>query len=157
MTYNVCVGSIEHGQIAPKEQFSSDGLGGFIISLPEVAEHFFKRIFECIFHVLVEVDAWIHVQVVVGAGWGVWVKAVAERDSLGIADWIIGVGGDLRDMRSGGAVLSRRRNICISVLYCERIVRLLLNRMTCASLNVQKFFTCEEDAVLASAAVSFSS
>lgn len=157
MTCNVCVGPIEHGQIAPKEQFSSNGLGGFIIALLEVAEHFFVGVLECILHVLIEVDTWIHVQVVVGAGWSVRVETVAEGDSLGIADGIIGVGGALRDLRSGGAVLSRRRDIGTSVLYFERMVRLLLNRITCASLDVEKLFTCEEDAVFASAAVICSS
>ena len=153
----MCVSSIEHGQIAPEEQFSSDGLCSFVVGSSKILEHFFKGVFEHILHVLVEIDAWIHVQVVVGAGWGVWVEAVAVRDSLGIADGIIGVGGGLRDLGSGGMVLSRRRDIGTSVLYCEWVVRLLLHRMTCASLDVGKLFTCEENAVLASAAVICSS
>ena len=123
MTHNVCVSSIEHRQIAPKEQFSSDGLCCFVVGSSKVLEHFFKGVFEHVLHILVEVDTGIHVQVVVGAGWGVWVEAVAEGNRVGIADGIIGVG--LRDPRSGGAVLSRRRNIVTGVLHYGRMVRSL--------------------------------
>jgi hypothetical protein len=65
---------------------------------------------------LVEIDARVRIQMVVSAGWGIGVEAIAKREGVWVADGIIGVAVGLRDRRSRGAVFSLRNGLFFSVL-----------------------------------------
>jgi hypothetical protein len=132
----VRVGAVQKRQIAPLQQFGGDGLGGFIVGLLEVVEHFFEGVFEHVLQVLVEINARVRIQMVVSAGWGIGVEAIAKREGVWVADGIIGVAIGLRDRRSGGAVLSWRNCLFTSILGRNMLVRILDNRCSCVFLNV---------------------
>jgi hypothetical protein len=129
----VRVGAVQNRQIAPLQQLGSDGLGDFIVGLLEVVEHFFEGGFEHVLQVLVEIDARVRIQMVVSAGWGIGVEAVAKRERIWVADGIIGVAIGLRDRRSRGAVLGWRNGLFTSILGRNMLVRILDNRFSCVS------------------------
>jgi hypothetical protein len=65
---------------------------------------------------LVEIDARVRIQMVVSAGWGIGVEAIAKREGVWVADGIIGVAMGLRDRGSRRAVFSLGNGLFSSVL-----------------------------------------